>query len=128
MWFLNKNSKNLGGGVLADWSLKTKRLMTIFSLLCCLKVNEDYEPVQVSSYDDNMRRWLKYYPLHRFHFVENKDLEENPLAGKKEIIYYVLSGKHQNTKSIQFTRFLAWYFLLHKKGTSQEIIVNRINR
>ena len=74
-----------------SWNFKTLR--QIFFLIIriwfsWLKVNEDYEPVQVSSYDDNMKRWLKYYPLHKFHIVENKELDQNPLQGKQKRMFH----------------------------------------
>ena len=49
------------------------------------QVIKTFEPVQVSSYDDNINRWTQYYPLDRFLFIENKDLDHKPLSGKHGI-------------------------------------------
>ena len=41
--------------------------------------------MQASSYDDNMKRWLQFYPLESFFLIENKDLSENPYKILKEV-------------------------------------------
>ena len=46
------------------------------------QVNENYDAVKVSSYDDNILRWLQYYPLKQIMLIENKDLDHDPVPGK----------------------------------------------
>ena len=47
-----------------------------------LQVDSNADLVQISSYDDNLKRWLEYYPLDKFLILENKDLASNPVRSK----------------------------------------------
>ena len=47
------------------------------------QVDPNADPIQISSYDDNMKRWLKYFNLDQFCIIEQSDLISNPIASKE---------------------------------------------
>ena len=56
-----------------------------------------------SSYDDNMKRWLQFYPLKSFLLIENDDLNEKPYEILKEIESF-LGIRHYFSKETVHTR------------------------
>ena len=58
------------------------------------------DPIQISSYDDNIKRWLKYFNLDQFCIIENSDLASNPIASKEISFDWVV--KRFLKKSLSF--------------------------
>ena len=79
-----------------------------------MQVDKTFDPVRVSSYDDNIKRWLQYYPLNHFLIIENKDLKLKPLSGKHIIVAHLKKSlmvqKYQErcANSYQFYRPLVF--------------------
>ena len=74
-----------------------------FSIL--LQINKTYPPVTASSYDDNMKRWLRFYPLESFLLIENNDLSEKPFEILREIEKF-LGIKHYFSRETVSVRTL----------------------
>ncbi len=50
-----------------------------------MDINERYPPVQVSRYAENLRRWLKYFPMENILIVNSDDFTRNPVPVLKKI-------------------------------------------
>ena len=72
-------------------------------LVSFFQINKTYSPVATSSYDDNMKRWLQFYPLKSFLLIENSDLSEKPYEILQEIETF-LGIRHYFSKETIDTR------------------------
>ena len=57
-----------------------------------------------SSYDDNMKRWLQFYPLESFFLIENNDLSEKPYEILHEIETFLGIRHYLSRETIQAGR------------------------
>ena len=64
------------------------------------QVDPNADPIQISSYDDNIKRWLKYFNFDQFCIIENSDLASNPIASKEISFDWVV--KRFLKKSLSF--------------------------
>lgn len=73
-------------------------------VLFLFQINKTYPPVATSNYDDNMKRWLQFYPLKSFLLIENNDLSEKPYEILKEVETFLGIGHFFSKETIHVRR------------------------
>ena len=69
-----------------------------------LQIDKTYPPVTASSYDDNMKRWLQFYPLESFLLIENDDLSENPYEVLQEVETFLGIKHYFSSETVRVRR------------------------
>ena len=67
-------------------------------------MNESYEPVKVSCYDDNMNRWLKFYTLDQFLLLQNEEMSKEPVTVLKKVEKFLGLKPHFKQHHFQTTQ------------------------
>ena len=89
-----------------------------------LQINMTYPPVTASSYDDNMKRWLQFYPLKSFLLIENKDLSEKPYEILEEIEAFLGIKHYFSGKSVSRKRTNTGYDYSFMSNTTRDILTD----
>ena len=77
-----------------------------------------------NSYDDNMKRWLQFYPLESFFLIENNDLSKKPFEILRETETF-LGLKHYFSKKIIYQkRIKTGKYHNFMSNTTRHILIN----
>ena len=77
-----------------------------------------------SSYDDNMKRWLQFYPLESFLLIENNDLSEKPFEILKEVETFLGIKHYFSKKTISRKRTNTGKYYNFMSNKTRDILTN----
>ena len=88
------------------------------------QINNTYEPVKASTYDNNMKEWLQFYPLESCFMIENKDLSENPYKILKEVEIFLGIRRYFDKKNISEKRANTGNDYSYMSNTTRDTLIN----